>query len=354
MNASTDQIQFTAYGPERFPRPSALAERGYLFTVPGDFPEGIHPNCHVTDWEMAVYRNQGEWEVQVAEYATKVWGTGPSRRVAAGLALLEIERHRRTRAKEIAENRVSILGLEAVPPYEVEVTDEVTLVLTPEVIAHLDRTEPADGDRPAHYQVTDPDGGGSYTIRDDGRVSLHPLTVGVLHVRCGCAPAIAARFENERDAVAHIREALNAWSTCPESPSAPAAADDQPDDEDQAVEDALADDFEHAYKEAEAAREAMHEAGIAMVARVIRRALPDATRMSVRIEDLALVLVESDNALLWAEQGSSDQLHVGMVNDVRAHLADVLAFGQDPEVLDELGWTQPDRQTAVFTVALPK
>ncbi|MGW6457473.1 hypothetical protein ACWF94_16400 [Streptomyces sp. NPDC055078] len=49
MSATTDQIQFTAYGPERFMTHLPFAECGYLFTVPGEFREDTPAHTKVTD-----------------------------------------------------------------------------------------------------------------------------------------------------------------------------------------------------------------------------------------------------------------------------------------------------------------
>ncbi|MFF4756817.1 hypothetical protein ACWD5R_44080 [Streptomyces sp. NPDC002514] len=234
MTVSTDQIQYTAYGPDRFPSHLPFAQRGYFFTVPGDFPEDTPSHTNVTDWEMVVYRKHGEWEARDVNGERRVWGVGPSRRVAAGLAFQAIARKRRYRAADIANAR-ALNGLEEVPPYQVEVTSGVTLVLAPQAVAILVRIEPAE-EGPASYRVNDVDGGGQYLIRADANVTLHSLQTGVLHIRCGCDPDADGRFENEPDALEYVREQLSAWEVCPKSPGAPAAEDQQPeDDEDQAV-----------------------------------------------------------------------------------------------------------------------
>ncbi|THA54249.1 hypothetical protein [Streptomyces sp. A1136] len=237
MSVNPDQIQFTAYGPDRFAEHLPFARRGYLFTVPGSFPEDTPAHTNVTDWEMAVYRKHGEWEARDVNGDRKVWGVGPTRRDAAGLAFHGIARKRRYRAADIANAR-HLCGLETVPPYAVEVTDSVTLVLTPQAIAHLVRIEATDFGHPANYHVTNPDGSGAYVIEAGENVELRTLEVGVLHIRCGHDPEWAHRFENETDALDHVREELAVWAVCPDSPGAPAADDQQPEDEDQAAEPA--------------------------------------------------------------------------------------------------------------------
>lgn len=232
MSATTDQVQFTAYGPERFAEHMPFARRGYLFTVPGSFPEDTPSHTNVTDWEMAVYRSHGDWEVRDVNGDRRVWGVGPTRREAVGFAFQGIARKRRYRAADIADRRVNALGLEAVPPYAVEVTDGVTLVLTPQAIGHLVRIEATDFGHPANYHVTDPDGGDAYVIQAGENVELRTLEVGVLHIRCGHDPDMVHRFENETDALDHVREELAVWAVCPQSPGAPAA---QPADEDPAL-----------------------------------------------------------------------------------------------------------------------
>ncbi|MEC3995180.1 hypothetical protein VSR01_17225 [Actinacidiphila sp. DG2A-62] len=235
MSATTDQAQYDAYGPERFAAHLPFGRIGYLFTVPGDFPEDTPTHTNVTDWEMAVYRT-GEpgpdaWEVRDVNGNRKVWAAGGTRREAVGMAFLEIARVRRDRATEIAENRVAC-GLEIIPPYKVETTDGVTLVLTPQAIARLIRIEGTETGFPALYHVTAPGGGEPYVIEAGEGIELRTLEVGVLHIRCGCDPD-STYFENETDALAHVREELTAWWLCPKSPGAPAAEDQQPEDDDE-------------------------------------------------------------------------------------------------------------------------
>jgi hypothetical protein len=185
---------------------------------------------------MAVYRT-GEpgadgWEVRDVNGQRRVWAVAGSRREAVGMAFQEIARKCRDQAAEIADKRAAA-GLEIVPPYKVETTDGVTLVLTAQAIAHLLRIEGTDTGFPARYHVTAPGGGEPYVIEAGEGIELRTLEVGVLHIRCGCDPD-ATFFENETDALAHVREELACWALCPKSPGAPAAEDQQPDDEDQA------------------------------------------------------------------------------------------------------------------------
>ncbi|WP_434593296.1 hypothetical protein [Streptomyces sp. A5-4] len=362
MSATTDQVQFAAYAPGRFAEHLPFAQRGYLFTLPGDFPEETPAHTNVTDWEMAVYRAHGEWEVRDINGNRKVWGIGPSRRVAVGMAFQAVARKRRYRAADIADRRAAA-GLETVPPYMVEVTAGVTLVLTPQAVAHLFRIEATDFGHPARYHVTDPDGGGAYAITAGEGVELRTLEVGLLHVRCGCDPE-ATRFENEADALAYIREELSTWAMCENSPGAPAEADAQPDEDDdpdimerrkeralQATWDGLTDNYERSYQDAQTAREQMTRAGVAMIGQVIRGQLPAATGMSVRAEDLALTAVHGDGDRLWAENGG--ELPGETVHNVNAYLTDVLTFGRDEEALTDLGWAEDEHLSGVFTIAFP-
>ena len=232
MSVNADQVQFIAYGPERFAEHLPFARRGYLFTVPGGFPEDTPAYTNVINSEMAVYRSHGEWEVRDVNGDRKVWGIGPSRRVAVGLTFQEIARKRRYRAANIANHRAAS-GLETIPPYTIEVTDSVTLVLTPQAVALLARIEATETGFPARYHVTATGGGEAYVIEASDGIELRTLEVGVLHIRCECN-ADGATFDNETDALGHVREELDAWAMCPRSPGAPAAEDQQPEDEDQA------------------------------------------------------------------------------------------------------------------------
>lgn len=226
MSQSPQDVQFRPYGPDRFPGFTPFAERGYLFTLPGSFPEDTPAHTNVTDWEMAVYRTDDGWEVRDVDGHRKQWGTGALRREAVAAAYAEVYRVRHRRAAEIAEKRTQVLGLEAVPPppFTVEATAGITLVCHPDAIGILRHIQPADGDLPAAYQVDDIDGGEPYVILHDGRITLRETTVGVLHARCGCDPC-GATFENEPDALAYANEALTFWWKCPKS---------RPADEDQA------------------------------------------------------------------------------------------------------------------------
>ncbi|HEY8983368.1 MAG TPA: hypothetical protein VIU15_27790 [Streptomyces sp.] len=223
MTDSTDQIQYTPYGPDRFPSHLPFARRGYLFTVPGEFPQDTPGYINPTDWEMAVYRKHGEWEVRDVNRERRIWGFGPTRRAAAGSALQGIARERRYRAADIATKRTAA-GLEAVPPYQVEVTAAATLVLSPHSVTHLASTEPSEED-PTAYVVNHLDGGGRFTIKADSTVSLRSFHVGVLHIRCGCNPDTTVLFENESDALVYVHHHLAAWGVCPKSPGTPGVKD---------------------------------------------------------------------------------------------------------------------------------
>ncbi|MFF4391461.1 hypothetical protein ACFY0G_32435 [Streptomyces sp. NPDC001552] len=212
-----DSSQYKPYGPGRFAPHLPFASRGYLFTLPGSFPEDVPAALNVTDWTMAVYRThsraRGDWEVRDVNGDRRVWGTGPTRRVAAGLACQEIARRRRTRAADIARERTTVLGLEAVPPYAVETTGALTLVLAPQAIGRLVGIDPGDIGQPATYEVSAPDTG-RFTVQAGSDVDLHPVQVGVFHHRCGCEPADAARFETEEAAVAYAAQALTVCWPC--------------------------------------------------------------------------------------------------------------------------------------------
>ncbi|WP_329361194.1 hypothetical protein [Streptomyces sp. NBC_01483] len=216
MNESTPEARFTPYGPDHFAEHLPFGRHGYLFAVPGSFSEDTPAHTNVTDWLMAVYRIEDGWEVRDVNGNRQAWGTGGNRRTAVGLAFLEIARLRRLQATEIARRRVQVLGLEAVPPYAVEVISSVTLVLAPNTIGILDRTE-LTGDGPACYHVRDINGGKPYEIREsgtDGKVTLRTTTIGVLHARCGCDPEDVARFESEPQALIYAREALTVCRPC--------------------------------------------------------------------------------------------------------------------------------------------
>ncbi|MER6559735.1 hypothetical protein ABT300_18775 [Streptomyces sp. NPDC001027] len=207
-------VVFTAYGPDRFAPHLPFARHGYLFTAPGTWPDDTPAHTNVTNWEMAVYRTRGEWEVRDVDGNRRVWGTGPSRRVATGLAFQEIARRRRKEAAEIARQRVNVLGLEPIPPFTMEVTASVTLVLAPNAIGVLASTLPGTEGGPERHLVLDIDGGEPYEIVDHPTVSLHTTQVGVLHHRCDCNPENAARFESEPQALTYAKYALTQCWPC--------------------------------------------------------------------------------------------------------------------------------------------
>ncbi|MEV6738681.1 hypothetical protein AB0N14_17800 [Streptomyces sp. NPDC051104] len=212
----TGDVHLAVYGPGRFPSYSPFAENGYLFTVPGSFPEDTPAHTNVTDWEMAVYRTKDdpdEWEVRDANGQRRVWATAGTRREAIGLAFQEIARKRRIQAADVAAKRKAA-GLEPAPPYTVEGVSSVTLVIAPGAIAVLDRIEAADGDGPASYHVHDTEGGEPYVIRADDGVTLRTTTIGVLHHGCGHDPENAARFENEAGALIYAKHGMAAVWPC--------------------------------------------------------------------------------------------------------------------------------------------
>jgi hypothetical protein len=224
MPNSTQKIQYTRYGEDRFPAHLSFGPVGYFFTVSGSFPADTPANTNVTDSQMAVYRTEDGWEVRDVNGDRRVWGTGPTRAKAVDTAFAELYRIRRDRAARIADQRVNALGLEPVPPYAVETTHGLTLVLDPATVGILHTIEPAEFDAPgtaARYNATDLRTGGGLELPADGPVRHHPVAVGVLHVRCGHDPDDAARFENEQDATVYAREALTAWWPCPDNPAEP-------------------------------------------------------------------------------------------------------------------------------------
>ncbi|MEU1180621.1 hypothetical protein ABZ464_23765 [Streptomyces sp. NPDC005820] len=216
MNDNPPDAHLAIYDSDHFSKPSPFGEYGYLFTVPGDFPEDTPAHTNVTDWEMAVYRTTDdgdEWEVRDVDGERRVWGTGGSRREAIGLAFLEIARKRRIEAADVAAKRKAA-GLEPAPPYAVEITGSVTLVIAPGAIAVLHRIERVEDDGPDLYHVFDIEGGDPYVIRDDDGVTLRTTTIGVLHSRCGHDPEGAARFENEPGALIYAEHGLSACWPC--------------------------------------------------------------------------------------------------------------------------------------------
>ncbi|MFD5788597.1 hypothetical protein ACFWH1_18490 [Streptomyces sp. NPDC127037] len=327
---STDipEVRFTAYGPDRFAEHLPFGRLGYLFTVPGEFPEDTPSHTNFADCEMAVYRT-GEpgadaWEVRGVNGERRVWGVAGTRREAVGLALLEIARARRARAVEIAERRAAC-GLETVPPYKAEITDSVTLVLTAQAVATLVRIEVTEPGTPARYHVSGINTGKQCVIEAGEGVELHQLDVGVLHIRCGCDPD-STYFEHKDDALAYVREELASWAVCPHSPGAPAAEDQQADDEGPGL---------------------AREADMATVARTIRSAFPTATELVVRAEDYTVTTVLAGGVTVWTEHES--ELPEGLHFELVTYLADLLKHTGAPT---RLGW-QETTKPGEFTVALP-
>lgn len=207
-------VQFVPYGRGEFPEHAPFGQTGYRFVVPGTFPYDVRSHLACMNWQMAVYRRLGEWEVRDVNGHRKQWATGPSRRVAVGLAFAEIARTRRKRAAEIAEERVNVLGLEAAPPYQVEVTDTITLVLTPDTIGRLIPAGPGDTVTAGEHRVEDLlNDRDPYTLTDP-RMTLRTMSIGVLHDRCDCDPLNAAQFETETDAIAYVAAAMAACWPC--------------------------------------------------------------------------------------------------------------------------------------------
>lgn len=212
MTASTiPEVQFTPYGPDRFPDHVPVARRGYLFTVPGAFPADIPGHTRVVNSVMAVYRHRGAWQVRDADGHREVKGEGPTRRAAVAVALETIAAERRERAEYIRASRVDVCGLEPVPPYVVETTAHVTLLMTPELIAVLRRTEHGE---PALYHATDLATGKPVTVPADGRVRVGTRQVGILHTRC-CDPkdGYPDHFETEDDALECLAT-MTVWWHC--------------------------------------------------------------------------------------------------------------------------------------------
>lgn len=228
MSHSAHNVQYTPYGEDRFSRHLPFGPTGYLFTVPGSFPADTPAFTNVTNWQMAVYRTNDGWEVRDVNGDRRVWGTGRTRAAAVDTAHATLARSRRYRAAHIADQRVKALGLEPVPPYAVETTHSVSLVLDPAAVGLLNTIEPAEFDAPgtpACYSATDLRTGQRLDLPADGPERLHTVSVGVLHIRCGHDPDDAARFENEQDATVYARNALTAWWLCPENPAQPGTAE---------------------------------------------------------------------------------------------------------------------------------
>ncbi|MFI1956976.1 hypothetical protein ACH46L_03545 [Streptomyces althioticus] len=221
MNEYPPDVHLVVYRPGRFPAHEPFAEHGYLFTVPGSYPDDTPPHTNVTDWEMAVYQtgDGDDWEVRDTHGNRRVWATASSRREAIGLAFLEIARQRRIQAAEIGRKREAA-GLAPVPPYALEITSSVTLVIAPTAIAILARIEPARDDTPARYHVLDVDGGAPYVIRQDDGVSLRTVTVGVLHHDCGHdLTGVTSTHETEADAQVAAQCGLHAYWPCTQLPT---------------------------------------------------------------------------------------------------------------------------------------
>ncbi|KQW13536.1 hypothetical protein [Streptomyces sp. Root369] len=206
-------VQFTLYDETRFASHLPFGPRGYLFTISANFPEETPAHTKVTDWEMAVYRKDGDWEVRDVNGNRRVWGVGSTRAEAVDAAFAVVYRERMRQAAQVADKRRAA-GLEPVPPYQVEVTSSVTLVIAPGGIAILNRIEAAEDDGPASYHVLDADGGQPYVIRADDGVTLRTTAIGVLHERCGHTPEDAARFENEAGALIYAQRGLAACWPC--------------------------------------------------------------------------------------------------------------------------------------------
>ncbi|MFF0092708.1 hypothetical protein ACFYSF_22485 [Streptomyces canus] len=215
----TGDVHLAIYGPGRFPAHEQFAPNGYLFTVPGNYPEDTPSFTNVTDQEMAVYRTKDdpdEWEVRDANGNRRAVSIAGTRRQAIASAFAVIARQRRRAAARVIDNR-RLAGLEPCPPYVVEVTNSVTLVIAPPALAILDHITPAEGDEPARYRVRDTEGGEPYEIRQTPGVMLSTTTIGVLHERCDHDPD-GARFESESQALVYAKHSLAACWPCTDLP----------------------------------------------------------------------------------------------------------------------------------------
>lgn len=221
MSQIAPDVQFTPYGPDRFAAHLPFGDSGYLFTVPGDFPEETPAHTNCTDWEMAVYRADDLrdvwWEVRDIHGQRRRWASAGTRREAVSMAFLAIARERRIQAAQVADKRAAA-GLEPVPPYQVETTNSITLVYTATTIAVLRWIGPVH-ETPTRFYVSDTNDGEPYEIRSDDTVTLRTTSTGIVHSRCGCSPIDAARFENEDDAMNFAGETLTGCWPCPKSPS---------------------------------------------------------------------------------------------------------------------------------------
>ncbi|MBA0053449.1 hypothetical protein E0L36_21995 [Streptomyces sp. AJS327] len=218
MGYAMPTVRFKPYGPDRFLRHLPFGATGYLFTVPGNHPADLPDFFRVTNWEMAVYRTRGSgapmWEVRDVNGHRRVWGEDTTRRGAVGLAFAELARHRRKQADEVRDRRVNVLGLEPVPPYRVETSGGVCLILSLAGVGRLTRVEPAD-EGPATYRYTDLATGKERTVAADGPVELRDITAGLLHDRCTCSvPGLVGHHEHREDATAYLEENYDAWWPC--------------------------------------------------------------------------------------------------------------------------------------------
>ncbi|MGW0792936.1 hypothetical protein ACWD04_33215, partial [Streptomyces sp. NPDC002911] len=235
------------------------------------------------------------------------------------------------------------------PPYEIEETTAVTLVITPEVIAHLRHEERVEPGQPKRYRVVAPHGTEEFVITDGDQV-------GVLHIRCACNPDIATQFETEADVLAYTRKELNAWWTCEKSPSAPAGGEDQaatgsPDP----VADALYVRCEDAHGEAKRARAAALTAAAAYAAHLIRKYVPTAAVLTVDVTNGTLrAVLDGERRTLWYAPASPIGLHDGVIEDVEGVMRDVLEFGAHERAFEQAGWQNPGAYDDTYDLALPE
>ncbi|WLQ69211.1 MULTISPECIES: hypothetical protein [Streptomyces] len=354
--ANADQIQFTGYNKGRFAEHLPFGRTASLFAVPGSFPEDTPAHTNVTDMEMAVYRKHGEWEARDVNGDRNVWGVGPTRREAAGLSFHAIARKRRYRAADMANMRHAC-GLETVPPYAVEVTDSVTLVLFSQAIAHLVRIEATDFGHPANYHVTDPRRGGAYVIPAGAGGELRTLKVGVLYIRCAHDVDVDY-FEHETEALDHVREEMAVWEVCPQSPGAPADGDQGDDGQgDDLVEGALDSMRADRIGEAERARCASltATATAAYAAHVVRKSMPAAAALTIDVTNGNLrAVLDAERRTLWYAPASPTGLPEDAVEDIEDAMRDALSFGADETALEQAGWTNPGAYDDTYDLTLPE